>query len=209
MISRDSSKYYTELSESVSRDTQKYQAPLLTYFISFLKKDFNAPLSFFISFNIVINSMLPIIVFYMCMRIGLSARESICVAIIFEVHPTLVRLSLQVQRENLYLLFILLFFLFSVAPTKKKMCNILSGLFAGLGTMTRIEAIELIPMYFLLSNYFCDTNNIKTRIKQISIAFFWFIIPFFLIIVFFVLYLNYSYDDFLFLIYNNIQRRIF
>ena len=68
------------------------------------------------------------------------------------MHPRLIELSIQVQRENLYLVLLFLAAIFLIYGSLRKLVWLIvwSAAFFALSVLTRYEALEMCPAVFLV-----------------------------------------------------------
>lgn len=155
VLSRDSVTYiFLSLKFNPSYDpklfVQLYKALIsfLHYFLSFFPINVSA-----VAFNIAFGSAFCSIVYYI-LKSFFNTKKSFFSSLLFSVHPTFVKLSTQIQRETLYLLFSLVVFLIILNIIKDSYLSfiqaVLAGVFCGLAIMTRIEALELIFILMLV-----------------------------------------------------------
>ena len=121
-----------------------------------------------IAVNVLLGVCIVISIVWIAYVIGLSNMESLLVGIIAATHPTLVKLSCQMIREDSYLLFcslsILTTFLF--LKNRRNRQIILMSLFAASAYLCRHEGLELIPIICLLI-LVCFKDTFFGRTKRI------------------------------------------
>ncbi len=165
---------------------------------------------FAIAMNIILGSATAIML-YLLTRLFFSWRISFFSALLYSIHPTYVRLSVQIQREMIYILFGMFFFLslcliikdirFSI---KRSFC---CGLFCGLSAVSRIEGLEFILVFIaVLFICFFESFSWKNLFFLIN-SFIVFLIAFSFVVIIVFYYSDLDMSNFIFLIYNHLSRR--
>lgn len=130
--------------------------PLLFFVITKIKFLGWTPLCAGIGLNIVMASFLPVVTYFIVYALTNNFKASIIGVLLTAFHPSINRLSIEIQRDIGYLLFSSLVFLMIVYGKKYKRFYHwgIAGLFLSLAFLFRIEALELlfilpIPIFFL------------------------------------------------------------
>ena len=110
------------------------------------------------AFNIYIGSLIPIVCFFLVLKLLKDARLALISSVLLSIHPNLISYSIQPLRETLYIFFVELFLYHLIDAVKREsyVGCIYCGIFASLSFFCRYEAVELIAVFIIiLSGSFC------------------------------------------------------
>lgn len=97
----------------------------------------------------VLSGILLILPVFYITKSLFNTKSALISALLVAVHPYLIRLSIGIMRDNLFLLFMFCGLAFAIKGAEKitSRCWYLVGLFAGLATMTRSEGCEIVAAF--------------------------------------------------------------
>lgn len=169
---------------------KKYYPPMHLYLASLLMKFGIGSLEAGISLNILLGACIPIIIFYISKTIINDTRIALMSLIITMFHPSIMNLSLEIQRDTGFIFFNSLSIMSILAgcKTHKMFDFICGGLFTAFGVMFRIENIELLifmPIVLFIS-YKIKSKKNKFLLSKLIKNGFWYLTSslFFLILLF-------------------------
>lgn len=107
-----------------------------------------------ISINIFLGSLIPIFGYIICRKLHLKSWTALLTSIFLSIHPSLCRLSIQPQRDILYLFLCGLSLVYIIESVQRNIIynSCFAGFYLGLGFLTRIEAFEIV-LYAVLSYF--------------------------------------------------------
>ena len=139
-----------------------------------------------IGLNISMRSMLPLIAFGIAERAGLDKKAAAAAALLTAVHPILTKLSIEPQRDIIYLFWagIAAFLLLAGIRNKKWYFWAGSGIFCAFALLTRHEAFEmlLMPVIALAVMLFVNRKDWKKHIAAGFLFYAGFLLSFSLIV---------------------------
>ena len=117
------------------------------------------------SLNIVLGSLIVLLVFKITLLLTNSCRSSLLCSFFFAIHPNMVALSTELQREIPYYFLLSLSFLFFLMffTSKKIFCLVLSAVLFSLNIFIRTEAFELALIFVFFLIYFFLVQKITSR----------------------------------------------
>ena len=152
MISRDGALYIRLAEAYMTGDIAKLHLdnsvfpPLLLHVIQWSIKWGIDPKTGAIFFNCLCGLLLIAITYFLCKNIFHSRFWGWSGALVIAFHPKLIELSIEVQREMSYMLFLALLF-WAIMPERGRFWNwrwFAGGLFFGLGILCRLEMLEML-----------------------------------------------------------------
>lgn len=140
--------------------------PLFPLLLSYINTFFNNFILSAFLLNTSVNVFSIIIFAFIVMFLTKDKAVSLLCMLLAAIHPSLIDCSIECLRESLYLFFVLAgigsFFIFFQKSNLWGYCC-LSGIFLGMGSLTRIETIEVIPILFLWYIFACFFKKIKAK----------------------------------------------
>lgn len=167
VISRDGCYYIQEARRLLADnyDQKKFGSNTVLFYISYLASHlfYLKPHVLAIVTNIVLGSLLPLVLFGIAKQMLKDREVALATAFICAVHPTLIKYSIEVQREIIYLFPAALFFLSIVYfwNTKKWYWNIAAAFSATSAMFFRYEGFELFLIAFIV--YFLSFWRAKEK----------------------------------------------
>jgi len=106
--------------------------------------------------NLLLGSGVAVIVWYMARELHFTPFWSFMAGLLAAVQPTLIELSIQIQRDTAYIFFIGLTILFALKTVRRQrwFCWGICAVSLSLALFCRYEALEFIPL-FILAMIFC------------------------------------------------------
>lgn len=126
--------------------------PLFLYLLkTMIKCGANPEIAGFV-FNLILGIALVPLAYFFARGLQFSRRCSLWAGALAMMHPRLIELSIQVQRENLYLVLLFLAAIFLIYGSLRKQVWLIvwSAAFFALSVLTRYEALEMCPAVFLV-----------------------------------------------------------
>lgn len=95
--------------------------------------------------NLTAGTLLIPVVYGIVLRVWNDRKWALLAALFTAVHPSLIKLSILIQRDSLYLLFLwgCVYFLLCLLSTGRWPSAIAAGVLTGCAVMTRFEGLEL------------------------------------------------------------------
>ena len=158
-ITRDGGKYLqyiqiwydTDSFSSILRVFPSYYVPPLYFYIvkSVMQFGLQAK-TVAIVVNIIIGSLVPVPVFCIVKIITNNIKISLIASFLIAINPSIIELSLSIQRDIIYLFIsgFFMYFMFSIVKHSYLMKSIICGITVATALFCRFEAMELIVWYF-------------------------------------------------------------
>ncbi len=152
-----------DITAMLEENSQVYIPPLLLWLITVFRTAGLDPICGIVGCNIILMSLLVFVVYYLASVISGNGNIAMVAALLTAIHPNLLELSMEIQREILYLFFsgMFLVLLFWGMETRRKIAWVLAALSLVLAVMSRHEALELIVLLFLSLISFQLTRKIS------------------------------------------------
>ena len=126
-----------------------------------------------VGLNLALGSLIPLLVYRMAEIVTVNRSIVLGAALLAAVHPTLIELSIEIQRDTTYLFLIgcVLCFLLEAVRSRSSFFWGLGGLFLGLSILSRFESLEFLPLTFCyLAGTVCfKVQNCRMALKQFGI----------------------------------------
>ena len=122
--------------------------PLPLYLMKLLMDCGLSPEAAGLGLNLVLAGFLPLIIYGIAMEVCCDRRIALCAAFLMAVNPTRVALSIEPQRDAVYLFFcgLLIYFLLCGIRRGKWYFWSLGGVVFALSFLTRYETLEFLPL---------------------------------------------------------------
>ena len=103
--------------------------------------------------NLTAGMLLIPVVYGIVLRIWNDRKWALLAALFTAVHPSLIKLSIVIQRDSLYLLFFwgCVYFLFCLLTSGRWPSAVAAGILTGCAVMTRFEGLELFFLWVVMS----------------------------------------------------------
>ena len=172
IISRDGSYYYSLISKISTSNSfldinelyigHRIIPPIHLYFMYLMSK-FGLDIHYAaIALNIVLAGFLPFLFYRISLELTHKETVSLLAAFFAAIHPVVVSLATEVQREILFILMIQLSFLFFLKIAKGKVFYLIPSAFLyAIGIFIRIEAFELFIVYIVVLVYWIQKGMIS------------------------------------------------
>ena len=135
--------------------------------------------------NILTGSALIAILYFLVRSLGGEKNVALLCAAFTAVHPTLVELSIAIQRDNLYLFFCALVFLLLLQAKRRNTPwpVVGAGMLLAAAALTRYETFELLLFLPILTVGACLSGELSFRkgIYAVAILFITAVVAFFLL----------------------------
>ena len=158
-LSRDSIFYLEQINrlyhdaESNFNSLETPYPPMLFYMTKTIMKAGASGLYAGLSINIIMGALIPVISFFLSKEfLGSKVISAISTLIVF-FHPSLIRLSLEIQRDIGYIFISTVLLLFLIRGIKRALIRywILTGFFFVISIMFRAESFEFLPIIICFS----------------------------------------------------------
>lgn len=154
-ISRDGFFYLELIREWIQGRNpikQHYLPPLPLYLTKLLSETGLSPEIAGICLNIFFSGGLPLIIYWIALEVTSERKIALWSAIFMMLNPSRIALSIEVQRDILYLFFcgLLIAFLISGIRRRKWFYWSLGGICFACSFLSRYETLEFIPILFFI-----------------------------------------------------------
>ena len=126
-----------------------------------------------IALNLALGSLIPLIVYRMAKTVTGDRSLALGATLLAAVHPTLIELSIEIQRDTTYLFLIgcVLCFLLEAVRKGSSLFWGVGGIFLGLAILSRFESLEFLPLTFcyLAGSVYFKIQNCRMALKQFAI----------------------------------------
>mgnify|MGYP000846341727 FL=1 len=125
--------------------------------------------------NIIAGAVIPVIIWAIARAFGMKNKWAVWCGVLAAVHPTLVAVSYELQRESLYLLFCLLAILCAAMACGRRAAWLWggAGILTAAGTLCRYEALELVILFCAGIGCACFLKccSLREALKNLSFYF--------------------------------------
>ena len=126
-----------------------------------------------VGLNLALGSLIPLIAYRMAKTVTGNRSIALGAALLTAVHPTLIELSIEIQRDTTYLFLIgcVLCFLLEAVRKGSSFFWGVGGIFLGLSILSRFESLEFLPLtfcYLTVSVYF-KIQSCRMALKQFGV----------------------------------------
>lgn len=125
--------------------------------------------------NIIAGAVIPVIIWAIARAFGMKNKWAVWCGVLAAVHPTLVAVSYELQRESLYLLFCLLAILCAAMARGRRAAWLWggAGILTAAGTLCRYEALELVILFCAGIGCACFPKccSLREALKNLSFYF--------------------------------------
>lgn len=123
--------------------------------------------------NIVSGTLIPLLVYRMAKIVTCNNSIALGATLLAAVHPMLIELSIEIQRDTPYLFLIGCTLCFLLEAVRRANCFFwgAGGIFLGLAILTRFESLEFMPVIFcyLAGTVWFKVQSCRTALKQFGI----------------------------------------
>ena len=125
-----------------------------------------------VGLNLVLGSLIPLIIYGIAIEVCNDRRIAFCAALLMALNPTRIELSIEPQRDMIYLFFcgLLIYFLLCGIRRQKWYFWCMAGLAFGMSFLTRYETLEFVPLFavaFILMLWY-DCKKWKKYLLELS-----------------------------------------
>lgn len=127
----------------------QYWIPPFPLYLMKLLMDCGCPAEFAgVGLNMIMGCGIPLIVYGIAMEMIHKREIALCSALLITLNPSMIELSIEIQRDMIYLFFcgLLIYFLLLGIRRKKRYFWSAAGVFFAISYLTRYETLEFIPL---------------------------------------------------------------
>lgn len=135
-----------------------------------------------IGLNLTLGALIPLLVYLIAKVATKDKSIAYGAALLAAVHPMLIELAIEIQRDTTYLFLIglVLWFLLEAIQKESSFFWGVGGIFLGLSILSRFESLELLPLVFCyLAGSVCfKTQKFHIALKQLGVFYIGVIVAF-------------------------------
>ena len=147
--------------------------PLPVWLVLLLVKCGIPPETAGVGLNLALGSLIPLLIFHISNVVTGNKSIAYGTALLAAVHPMLIELAIEIQRDTTYLFLIGLVLWFLLAAIQKENSFFwgVGGIFLGLSILSRFESLELLPLVFcyLAGSVIFKTQKFHIALKQFGV----------------------------------------